>query len=429
MLEDFTTLELDNGLKLLLKDIHTAPLISTWIWYGVGSRYESPGKTGISHWVEHMQFKGTPHFPSQVLDRTISRLGGTWNAFTHMDWTTYFETLPVNAFEIALELESDRMVNSLYNPKEVELERTVVIAEREGAENSPLFLLDEAVQLAAFDQHPYRYEVTGQKEDLYRISRDDLYQHYRTYYQPANATICISGDFDTAEMVTKVRQYFENIPAKPVPELELPQGTFLKEEKRLDISGPGETTYIQIAYPSPKADSADFFALSILDSLLTGPSGLNMFGSGAVGQKTSWMYQALVEKELAVSVHGSLQATVDPFIYSISLTLHPQRSVEVLLQASDEQIDQLQEHLISDDEILRAVKQAKALFAYGSENITNQAFWMGYASAFASYDWFRFYIDNLAAITPADVQRVAQTYLAHENRVVGIYHPTNAGEV
>ncbi len=173
------TTHLSNGLTVHLKEIHTAPIISSWMWYRVGSRYELPGLTGLSHWVEHMQFKGTPSYPAGKLDRLIEREGGTWNAFTYLDWTTFYETMPKEKIELAFNLEADRMVNSRFEKNEVESERTVIISEREGSENEPLFKLGEAVQKAAFPHHPYRYEVLGEKADLYRIQRKDLLTHYR----------------------------------------------------------------------------------------------------------------------------------------------------------------------------------------------------------------------------------------------------------
>src|SRR3990172_4832899 len=124
MAENITQTTLSNGLKVLLKEIHTAPLISSWVWYRVGSRDEVNGRTGISHWTEHMQFKGTPQFPAAVLDKAISREGGTWNAFTYLDWTTYFETMPSDRIDLALRLESDRMVNSLVDHQELDSQRT-----------------------------------------------------------------------------------------------------------------------------------------------------------------------------------------------------------------------------------------------------------------------------------------------------------------
>ena len=137
MEQSITRVKLANGMLVLLKEIRTAPLISHWVWYRVGSRDEVPGVTGISHWVEHMQFKGTPAFPPQYLDKAISRDGGYWNAMTYIDWTTYYETMPSDKIDLALRLEADRMVNSSYDPEEVASERTVIISERLGSENSP----------------------------------------------------------------------------------------------------------------------------------------------------------------------------------------------------------------------------------------------------------------------------------------------------
>ena len=197
MTNSLTQTTLSNGLKVLLKEIHTAPIISSWLWYRVGSRDEVPGHTGISHWVEHMQFKGTDKFPANILDKSISREGGSWNAFTFLDWTAYFETMPAAKIDLGLQLESDRMINSKFESDEVASERTVIISEREGNENEPHFLLGEAVQQAAFRVHSYHHEVIGDMADLRTMSRDDLYGHYRKYYVPNNAVLAMSGDFDT----------------------------------------------------------------------------------------------------------------------------------------------------------------------------------------------------------------------------------------
>lgn len=419
---------LTNGLTVQLKEIHTAPLISHWIWYRVGSRDEVPGKTGLSHWVEHMQFKGTPKMPGGVLDKAISRVGGFWNAFTYLDWTAFFETLPVDKIDLALDLESDRMVNSLFAPQEVESERTVIISEREGNENEPLFQLDEAIQEAAFRQHPYRHEVIGEMEDLRAIQRDDLYRHYRSHYGPNNAVLAIAGDFDLQEMLSKVERYFGSIDPIHRPPLLQVQETLPQQEQHVEVVGPGETTYLRLAYHAPKAREIDFFALTVIDSLLSGPSSLNMFGSGGISNKTSRLYRALVEKELAVNVYGALQATIDPFLYALTATVHPHKTAESVLEVIDGQIARLQEELVVEDEIRRAVKQARALFAYGSENITNQAFWLGYAEMFAEYEWFIQYVNTLDSIMPEDVMRAAQVYLDPSRRVTGVYLPQNGRE-
>jgi zinc protease len=179
---------------------------------------------------------------------------------------------------------------------------------------------------------------------------------------------------------------------------------------------------VQACYRFPAASHPDFFPLSVLDSLLAGPSNLNMFGGG-ISNKTSRLYRALVDKELAVSVHGGATATIDPYLYGITMTVHPKRKPEETLAALDKEIKRVREEKVSKDEITRAIKQARALFAYGSENITNQAFWMGYSEMFATYDWFQTYLDKLAKVTAKDVQRVANEYFRPQSRVVGTYIP------
>jgi zinc protease len=423
MMEPMTEVILNNGMKVHLMEIHTAPIISHWVWYRVGSRYESSGKTGISHWVEHMQFKGTPLFPAGVLDRAISRDGGLWNAFTYMDWTTFFETMPSAKIDLALKAEADRMVNSRYDPGEVTSERTVVISEREGNENEPVFRLDEAVEEASFTSHPYRNEVIGSLDDLHAIQRDDLYQYYRKYYNPANAVLAIAGDFETEAMLARIQEVYGKIPGTPVAPLILPVEAPLAVEKHIDVHGPGETTYLNLAYRAPAASDPDFFVVSVLDSLLRGPSSLNMFGGGGISNKTSRLYRALVDSELAISVNGGLQATLDPYLYSINITVRPGVKPEAVIQRVDDEIARLQETRVSSEEINRAVKQARALFAYGSENITNQAFWLGYSEMFDTYRWFSEYMQRLQAVTPVQVQAAAQKYLTRSSRVIGTYIP------
>lgn len=422
MKNSLTQVTLSNGLKVFLKEIHTAPIISSWLWYRVGSRDEVQGRTGISHWVEHMQFKGTPQFPANILDKSISREGGSWNAFTYMDWTAYFETMPADKIDIALRLESDRMVNSQFDANEVASERTVIISEREGSENEPMFLLGEAIQQSAFRIHPYHHEVIGDMADLHTMTREDLYSHYRTFYVPNNAVMALAGDFDTQTMLGRIKELFEPIPGGMEPARLAREEPMQKGEVRLSVEGPGGTSYVQVCYRFPSASHPDFFPLSVLDSLLAGPSNLNMF-SGGISNKTSRLYRALVDKELAVSAHGGAQATIDPFLYSITMTVHPKRTPEEALTALDKEIERVKAEKVSKEEIRRAIKQARALFAYGSENITNQGFWMGYAEMFANYEWFQTYLDKLAAVTVKDIQRVANEYLVPQRRVVGTYIP------
>ena len=427
MQQSVTHTTLSNGLQVMLKEIHTAPIVSNWVWYRVGSRDEIPGITGISHWVEHMQFKGSPQFPAGILDKAVSRDGGVWNAFTYMDWTTYFETMPAEKIDLGVRLEADRMINSIFDPDEVSSERTVIISERQGNENHPLFRLGEAIQAAAFRVHSYHHEIIGDMVDLQTISRDDLYNHYQSYYQPNNAVVVLTGDFETKAMLTRLEELFGMIPSGDMPARSVRTEPKPGGEHRLTVEGPGETTFVQDTYRAPAATDPDFFPFVVFDSLLTGPSSLNLFGGG-ISNKTSRLYRALVEGEIAVSLNGSLPATIDPFIYAITATVHPQKAPEDVITAIDDEIKRAQDETPTVEALARAVKQARALFAYGSESITNQGFWLGFTEMFASYDWFTQYLDNLAAVTPEDVQRIAQTYLRPQNRVLGTYLPTN-GEV
>lgn len=424
----FSKHQLTNGLTVLLKEIHTAPITSLWLWYRVGSRNELPGSTGISHWTEHMQFKGTERFPAEVLDKAVAREGGYRNALTFLDWTTYFETLPADKIDLALELEADRMFNSIFTSADVESERTVIISERQGNENEPMFLLSEEVQAAAFRVHSYHHEVIGDLVDLQTIQRDDLFKHYRAYYVPGNAVLTVAGDFQTEEMLDRILALYEQLPDGASPVLQVRDEPVQSGEKNLSVVGPGETTYVQAAYHAPAGNQADFFPYLVTDSLLTGASSLNLFGGG-ISNKTSRLYQALVERELAVSVHGGLTATIDPFLHTIVATVHPQSSAEKVVAAIDDEIKRLQDEPPTKEQVDRAVKQARALFAYGSESITNQAFWMGYAEMFASYEWFLNYLDRLAAVTPGEVQNIAQKYLRVDKRVLGVYRPLEGQEV
>lgn len=412
---------LDNGLTVLLKEIHNAPLVSWWVLYRVGSRNEHTGQTGISHWVEHMLFKGTDKFPAGSLDRAIDRCGGTWNAQTFLDYTAYYETVPVDQIDLALEIEADRMINAAFDPQEVEAERTVIISERQGAENSPLFWLDEEVTAAAFRVHSYHHEVIGDMADLHTISRDDLYYHYRRYYVPGNAIAVAVGDFDSADLLRRIEALYGGIPGSEKPHFitrpEPPQ----QGERRVTVERPGRTAFLEFAYHAPAATDDDWFRLAILDSVLTGPSSM---GGGGVDNKTSRLYRALVETEIAAGVDGGLVPTIDPYLYQISATVRDGRTLEEAEAALDAEIERVREADISEAELNKAKKQARALFAYSTEGVTGQAFWLAFAENFASYDWFENYVDQLEQVTVDDVRQVARRYLHRRNRTVGWFVPT-----
>ncbi len=414
---------LPNGLTVVLKENHHAPVATFWVWYRVGSGRERTGITGISHWVEHMLFKGTPQFPGRAADQLVSREGGQWNGFTSLDFTTYFETLPAEKIDLALTLEADRMANAPFRPREVAAERTVIISEKQGGENNPRQLLAEEVQAAAFRAHGYGHETIGHLCDLQSLTRDDLYNHYRTYYAPNNAIAVAVGAFEAGEMLKKIERAFGKVkhgPAIPAATVVEPEQ---RGERRVTVEGPGTTSYVELVQHAPAAKDPDFPACVAMDAILAGASSLSIFGGGLTNA-SSRLYQALVETELATEVGGSLIPTIDPYLYGLSATVRQGHTPEEVEAAFVREIDRMVNEPVQEAELAKALKQARASFAYGSESVTNQGFWYGWSEVFADYHWFEAYLERLAAVTVAEVQQAAQKYLRRGNRIVGFYQPT-----
>lgn len=411
---------LNNGMKVLILEQHTAPVVSAWIYYRVGSRNEQLGRTGISHWTEHMLFKGTNRWPMGKADKTISREGGSFNAMTWLDFTTYYATLPVEKLSLALDIESDRMQNCVISEFDVEAERPVIISERAGEENSPLFLLGEEVNAAAFHVHPYRYEVVGQLCDLQSMTYLDLQAHYHAYYTPSNAIIAVAGSVNAVETERLINRYFGAIqPAVSPPRvtaIEPPQ----KDERRVKVEGPGHTLYLDIAYHVPPATHEDSYALTIMNAILTGGSGF-LVGRGHMTNHTSRLYRALVDSEHALDISGTMMTTLDPGLYRIAATLWPDGDMQELESILWTEIDRLKNEYVTQNEMVKAQQQARALFAYASESITYQAFWLGFTEQFADYNWYLNYLDKITAVTAKDIQRVTEKYLSADNRTVGWY--------
>jgi len=413
---------LDNGLTVVVQENTNAPVATFWCWYKVGSRHERSGITGISHWVEHMLFKGTRTFPKATVDRLVSREGGVWNGMTWLDFTTYFETLPAAKIDLALRIEADRMVNALFAPKEAESERTVIISERQGNENNPQFLLSEVLNATAFIAHGYHHDTIGHLCDLQSMTRDELYGHYQTYYAPNNCVAVAVGAFDARDMLTRIGKAFGKIkpgPARPAIASVEPEQ---KGERRVTVEGEGTTSYIDVAYRVPEARHADFPALVVLDAILAGASGLSMFGGGTTNA-SSRLYRALVDTGLTTNISGVLVPTHDPYLYTISATVRQGHTPAEVEAALDAELQKAIDQPPAQEEVDKAIKQAKAQFAYGSESVTNQGFWYGFSEMFADTLWFTTYLDRLARVTVDDVHRVAKAYLVKSRRTAGHYLP------
>jgi zinc protease len=416
---------LANGLKLVVREVHTTPLVSVWCWYRVGSRDEGPGMTGASHWVEHMNFKGTLNIPREQMKGIVERFGGMWNGYTWIDQTTYVETAGPTALDQMLFIEAERMANGLYEPAECESERTVVISELQGGENDPEQVLDNEVTATAFREHPYRHPTIGWLDDLRSMRREDLYSHYRRFYIPNNATLVIVGDVDADDVFARAERYFAGIPSGPEPPrirvIEPPQ----LGERRVTIEREGLTGYVKLAFHAPAATDADFFPMLVLDSVLTGAKGVNLWSSFRVAppQRKARLYRALVECGLASTVSGAIMPTKEPFLYTLSFTAMEGVPLEAVEAAALQEIERLRTEGVRPDEVERAKRQLRARLVFENDSVTNIAHQIGYFETIAGPDYFGALQSRIEAVTAEEVWQIATRRLASTARTTAWFRP------
>jgi zinc protease len=422
-------LTLDNGLKVLVQEEHTAPLASVWCWYKVGSKDERPGLTGVSHWCEHMNFKGTANIPRDQVKGIIEQFGGSWNGYTWIDQTTYLETATRDALDRMLFIESERMASCLYHPDDCESERTVIISELQGGENDPDQLLDQELTATAFKAHPYRHPTIGWLPDLETMTREDLFGYYRRYYVPNNATLVIVGDVDTSETLRRVEHHFGAIPQGLQPSRLRTVEPEQTGERRLTIAREGTPAYLKVGYHAPSATDPHFFPLLILDAVLTGAKGLNLWSSFRVPppQRSARLYRALVERGLASSVSGALMPTEMPFLYTVSVTANDGAVLPSVEAALLEELERVRQEGITDAELAKAKAQLRARLVFDSDSVTNIAHQIGYFETIATFDVFTAAPRRIAAVTLDDVAAAARAVLPASNRTVGWFEPLPVG--
>jgi zinc protease len=416
---------LDNGLTVLIREEHTAPLASAWCWYRVGSKDERPGLTGVSHWVEHMNFKGTTNIPRDQVKGIIEQFGGSWNGYTWIDQTTYLETATRDALDRMLFIESERMARCLYDPEDCESERTVIISELQGGENDPDQLLDQEVTATAFNAHPYKHPTIGWLSDVQTMTREDLYGYYRRYYIPNNAILVVVGDLNTEDALRRIEHHFGGIPAGPSPERLRTVEPAQVGERRVTIRKQGTAAYLKAGYHAPAVSDPRFVPALILDAVLTGAKGVNLWSSFRMPppQRSARLYRALVERGVASSVSGAMLPTEQPFLYTASITATdgtPLGSVEAILL---EELDRVAREGVTAAELTRAKAQLHAQLVFDNDSITNIAHQIGYFETIASAKLFEELPARIAAASLDEVGEAARQMLTVSNRTIGWFEP------
>jgi zinc protease len=417
---------LPNGLRVLLAPDAKSPTASVWVWYRVGSKNEHPGITGASHWVEHMLFEGSPRYRKGEIDRAVISVGGELNAFTDTDFTAYFSTVPREHLGVPLDIESDRMTRALITDREVARERTVILSEREGAENWPEFRVEEELYQLAFRVHPYRWDALGRREDIERMSAAELRGYYQRFYGTRNAILVVAGGFDPAGTARSVKKRFSSLPAggedvkvgDPEP---TPHG-----ERRAALHGPGTTPYVQIGWRAPALHDPAIPATMLVDAILGGETRPFSAGSGwgrATEHPSARLYRALVDRGLAVRATSECRAREYPGLFTIQALAAPGISLDRLEEAVEVVVDRLIRSGPTTTEMndVRAKIRRGALLAY--EGASRTAFRLGYFSVIGSPEYEDQLFRALLRVTAAQVRAQARALFTAETRVVVRFHP------
>ncbi len=404
---------LPNGLKVIMLENHKAPLVSFQVWYRVGSRNETPGKTGLSHLLEHMMFKGTKKTGPGAFARIIQENGGNDNAFTSKDYTAYYENLKSDRIGVAIGLEADRMRNLVLREKDFRTERMVVMEERRRrTEDNPQAFLWEQTEAAAFKVSPYRWPVIGWMEDIEGLSLRDLKDYYRTYYHPANAFLVVVGDFDREKLLRRIKKAFGSYRGGVKPDQEKAEDPPQKEERRIAVQKEAQLPFLVKAYHVPNLHNPDAYVLEVIAAVLS-------------GGKSSRLYQDLVrDRRLALEADADNSLlSRDPRLFYLSAVPMPGRNAAEIEKALDEEIARLQKEPVPDEELQRAKNKLEAAFVFGQDSFFYQAMLLAQHEISGSWRKLDDYLPSIRKVTAGDIQRVAGRYLVRENSTVGILEP------
>lgn len=409
---------LANGLKIIIREDHRAPVVVSQIWYKVGSSYEHNGITGASHVLEHMMFKGTHELGPNEFSRIIAANGGRENAFTGQDYTAYYQQLEKSRLPISFELEAERMANLDMAAEEFAKEIQVVMEERRmRTEDNPRALTYEHFAATAFVNSPYHHPVIGWMDDLKNMRVEDLRHWYQNWYAPNNATLVVVGDVVPEDVFQLAKKYYGPLKARAIPQVK-PQREFTQKGiRRITVKAPAQLPYLIMGYKTPVITTAEEtwepYALDMLANVLDGGASARFARELVRGQQIA----------SGVGAGYDITARIDELMI-FSGTPSNNHSVADLEQAIREQIEKLQETMVAQEELDRIKAQVVAGKIYQQDSIFYQAMQVGTLET-VGLDWRTMddYVDKLRAVTPEQVRAVARKYLVDDRLTIAVLDP------
>jgi zinc protease len=408
-----------NGLAILLVPDHSAPVVTFQVTYRVGSRNEVTGTTGATHILEHMMFKGSEGYndaKGNSVKQYLEHVGGEYNANTSVDRTTYFATVGAKDLEGYIAIEADRMRRLLLRESDRQAEMTVVRNEYERGKNDPDNVLIEDVTAAAYVALPYHHPVIGWLSDIEQIPIEKLRAFYDTFYWPDNATVTVVGDFDTTVVLQWLKKYYGAYTRSPTPISDgYTQEPAQIGERRVMVRRPGELGSVLIAHKVPNGRDADQPALDVLDAILS---------SG----KSARLYRALVDSGLALSASAGTDLHRDLSLHTLYAQLAEGATGTQVESALLAEITKIQAKGVTPAEVLRVKQQYVAADAYRRDGTAGAAAEINEWIAIGDWTLYVRFPELVAAVTPADVQRVARKYFSPEEATIGWFVPETPKE-
>jgi len=410
--------ELSNGLKLLVKEDHRAPVVVSQVWYKVGASSEHNGITGISHVLEHMMFKGTKKFKPGDFSRIIKENGGRDNAFTGKDYTAYFQLLEKSRLKVSFEMEADRMRNLTLPEKEFSKEIEVVKEERRmRTDDKPRSLTYEQFNSVAYDNNPYKSPIIGWMNDLDHINVADLREWYELWYTPNNATVVVAGDVDPDEVYSLAKKHFGPIARHKVSTLKPREERTQMGPRRVVVRAPAQVPYLIMGYKVPvlRTVKEDWepYALEVLAGVLSG-SGSSRLPKILVREK-----QIVVNADVGYNMHAKYDE-----IFLFDATPAQGHTVKQAELAILEQIDVLKKNKVSDTELDRIKAQVIAGDVYEKDSVFYQAMVLGTLETVGlNWQMADEYLAKIKAVTAEQVQQVAQKYFIDDHLTVAVLEP------